>query len=97
MKVIRQNRKPQQIDAETRCELPQIVLDPDLAMIEVFPRDRVLSHQEAAPGGAIKKMADRHFVGIKHFASSQTSHHTPRQGTSSKTGKSEKSTLPAFG
>jgi hypothetical protein len=36
-------------------------------MIEVFFRDRIVSHQKTPPTNANKNVSDHHFIGIKNF------------------------------
>jgi len=74
MKMIRENREPQQIDPKGGGELLQVVFDPDFAVIKVFARKGIVSHQETAADGAIKDMSNRHFARIKDFSTSQTDH-----------------------
>jgi len=47
VEVVWQDRKADQVDPETGGELTQIAFDPDLAMIEVLPRDQIVAEQKA--------------------------------------------------
>ena len=59
--MIRQDRKPEKIDPDVRCQQTQLVLDPDLAMVKVLSRDRIVPRQKATTNHAIYDMHNRHF------------------------------------
>ena len=76
MKMIRQNRKPEKIDSEVRCEPTQLILDPDLPMVLVLPRQGIVTQQKVTTNHAIHDMHNRHFLGRKQFQAGRMRHET---------------------
>ncbi len=67
MKVIRKDRKSKQVDPKSGGELLQVFFDPNLSVIKILARDRVIAHQKASSDGPIIDMSDRNLIGVKDF------------------------------
>ena len=65
--MVAQDRLTEQINAEVACLMDQLLVEPQLAMIEILPADRIVPHQKAATHGAIHDMHYRNLIRRKHF------------------------------
>ena len=62
MKVVRQDRKAEQINPEIGSEPALLIFDPDLSMVIVLAGDRIIAQQKASPHDAIYHMHHGNFV-----------------------------------
>ena len=67
MEVVQEDRKAEQVDPEGRGKTSQVVLDPDLAVVEIISRQRILAKEEAPSHGTREDVSDGDFIGIKDF------------------------------
>ncbi|MCA9063509.1 MAG: hypothetical protein KDA96_10635, partial [Planctomycetaceae bacterium] len=63
-----------QVDPEPRRLQAEAVFNPELAVIEVLSRQRIVTQQKATPRRAIHDMHDGNFMGRKHDAPIWPSH-----------------------
>jgi len=78
--VIRENREAEQIHTELFAELLQILLNPDLPVVEILPGASVLSHEKTFADRAVAEMGGHHFIGFNGFTTSQTNHDSTAVG-----------------
>jgi hypothetical protein len=65
MEMVRQDRKIKNIDCEPASQVPQTLLEPGFAMIEIPTRIGVIAAKKAAANTALNAMKYRNFVGIE--------------------------------
>jgi hypothetical protein len=61
----------QQINPEVARLMNQLVIEPQLAMIEILPADRIIPQQKTAANRAIHHMHNRNFIRRKHLHARQ--------------------------
>lgn len=69
MEMIREYGESQQIDPEEGGEVFQVLFDPNLSVVEVFPRNRIFSKQETASHRTAANMGDLDLTGVQYFFS----------------------------
>jgi len=89
MNVVRQNRLTQQNNPEVPGLMHKLIVKPQLAMVVILPRDRILPQQKTPPRRPIHHMHRGNLVRRKHFNPRQSCHFS----TLPPVPKSHKSTL----
>jgi hypothetical protein len=79
--MIRHQRKRNQIDPEVRSLDFELIFDPELSMVEVLARERIVAEQETPPTDPSHDMQDSDFLGIKDFRSNDPCHNRPLRRT----------------
>jgi hypothetical protein len=74
MEMVGQNRKLEHIDPEPASQVPQPLLEPSLAMIEIPARIGVVTAEKAAAYTALNAMKYRNFVGIEDIRPGKSGH-----------------------